>query len=93
MGGPGPHGGAPYVTPILRAGLTADLEHVQHLGLAVSTGHWPAVLCCPFKTPASALGVGGGGFHGIRSVGGGAQPLKQPSGAFRRWVHCVCARR
>jgi hypothetical protein len=43
----------------------------------------------PFNTPASAVGVGGGGFHGIRSVGGGEQPLKQQSGAFRRWVHLV----
>jgi hypothetical protein len=34
------------------------------------------MLWCPFNTPASAVGVGGGGFHGIRSVGGGAQPLK-----------------
>jgi hypothetical protein len=52
------------------------------------------VLWCPFNTPAIAVGVGGGGFHyGIRSVGVGAQPLKQQSGAFRRWVHCACARR
>jgi hypothetical protein len=41
------------------------------------------MLWCPFNTPASAVGVGCGGFHGIRSVGGGAQPLKQQSGAFR----------
>jgi hypothetical protein len=33
----------------------------------------------------------GGGLHGIRSVGGGAQPLKQQSGAFRRWpLHLPC---
>jgi hypothetical protein len=51
------------------------------------------MLWCPFNTPAIAVGVGGGGFHGIRSVGVGAQPLKQQSGAFRRWVHCACARR
>jgi hypothetical protein len=38
------------------------------------------MLWCPFNTPASAVGVGGGGFHGIRSVGGGAQPLKQKAG-------------
>jgi hypothetical protein len=34
------------------------------------------MLWYPFNTPASAVGVGGGGFHGIRSVGGGAQPLR-----------------
>jgi hypothetical protein len=43
-----------------------------------ATGHI-RIICymswCPFNTPASAVGVGGGGFHGIRSVGGGAQPL------------------
>jgi hypothetical protein len=38
------------------------------------------MLWCPFNTTASALGVGCGGFHGIRSVGGGTQPLKQQSG-------------
>jgi hypothetical protein len=32
------------------------------------------MLWCPFNTPAIAVGVGGGGFHGIRSVGVGAQP-------------------
>jgi hypothetical protein len=37
------------------------------------------MLWCPFNTPASAVGVGGGGFHDIRSVGGGAQPLKHPA--------------
>jgi hypothetical protein len=43
---------------------------------------WYVMLWCPFNTPASSVGVGGGGFHGIRSVGGCAQPLKQQSGAI-----------
>jgi hypothetical protein len=43
-----------------------------------------AVLCyvmVPLQHTRQRRGVGGGGFHGIRSVGGGAQPLDQQSGA------------
>jgi hypothetical protein len=49
----------------------------------------------PSTHPQSLYALGVVAFdHGIRSVGvGGAQPLKQQSGAFRRWVHCACARR
>jgi hypothetical protein len=50
-------------------GEQAELAQVPHLMLCY------VMLWCPFNTPASAVGVGGGGFHGIRSVGGGAQPL------------------
>jgi hypothetical protein len=52
------------------------------------------MLWCPFNTPAIAVDVGGGGFHGIRSVGRGAHfnnssfnapPLAAPVGGVGAW--------
>jgi hypothetical protein len=54
---------------------------IERLMVIRSIGLCYVMLWCPFNTPAIAVGVGGGGFHGIRSVGVGAQPLKQQSGA------------
>jgi hypothetical protein len=67
------------LTPQLRVRVSIG-EASAFLSAAVMLN---VMLWCPFNTPASAVGVGGGGFHGIRSVGGGVQPpLKQQSGAF-----------
>jgi hypothetical protein len=70
--------------PYMRRSARVRLARLSYSSLHLSAASSPMlvlmlfyfVLWCPFNTPASAVGVGGGGFHGICSVGGGAQPLK-----------------
>jgi hypothetical protein len=64
------------LTLILTLTLTLTLTRIQASLDRLDQGDGKGMLWCPFYTPASAIGVGSGGFHGIRSVGGGAQPLK-----------------
>jgi hypothetical protein len=79
------HASLPYVTRVTALCHTrhCPMSHASLPYVTRVTALCYVMLWCPFNTPAMALGVGGGGFHGISSVGGGAQPLKQQSGAFQ----------